>query len=86
MVDYDAIPEDESDDEFGTKNNPLPLIQFKDRSKKNPARNTKYQPVQVKLVAMIHVHVGQARNIRDAAAGGLNKFVGFRELEVAQNV
>jgi hypothetical protein len=41
LVDYDAIPEDEGDEEFGAENNPLPLIQFKDRSKKNPARNTK---------------------------------------------
>jgi len=41
LVDYDSIPEDEGDEEFGAENNPLPLIQFKDRSKKNPARNTK---------------------------------------------
>ena len=41
LVDYDAIPEDKRDEEFGTKNNPLPLIQFKVQSKKNPARNTK---------------------------------------------
>jgi hypothetical protein len=34
---------------------------------------------------MIHVHVGQARNIRNVAAGGLNKigaFVSFRQQQI----
>jgi hypothetical protein len=35
MADYDAIPKDKRDKETGTEDNPLPLISFKDRSKKN---------------------------------------------------
>ena len=35
MADYDAIPKDKRDKEIGTEDNPLPLISFKDRSKKN---------------------------------------------------
>ena len=31
---------DKRDKEIGTEDNPLPLISFKDRSKKNPANNT----------------------------------------------
>ena len=40
MADYDAIPKDKMDEEFGTEDNPLPIITFKDRSKKNPTKNT----------------------------------------------
>jgi len=40
IADYDAIPKDKRDKEIGTEDNPLPLISFKDRSKKNPANNT----------------------------------------------
>jgi len=40
MADYDAIPKDKRDKEIGTEDNPLPLISFKDRSKKNPGNNT----------------------------------------------
>ena len=40
LVDYDAIPEDKRDKEFGTEDNPQPIIYFKDISKKNPANNT----------------------------------------------
>ena len=29
MVDYDAIPEDKRDNEFGTEDKPLPIISFK---------------------------------------------------------
>lgn len=40
LVDYDAFPDDKEDNEFGTENDPLPIIQFKERSKKNPTKNT----------------------------------------------
>ena len=37
IVDYDAIPEDKKDKELGTKDNPVPIINLENCSKKNAA-------------------------------------------------
>ncbi|MCK4347275.1 MAG: hypothetical protein KAW47_01540 [Thermoplasmatales archaeon] len=42
IVDYDAIPEDKKDKELGTKDNPVPIINLENCSKKNAASSYFY--------------------------------------------